>query len=99
MGRGSINTQTKWSSKDNYPLDNPSKPQMKKGNGKAKKDTRKWCKLHKSPWHNTNECRAKQSLVAKMKSSELDPDSDSEIELDQGKRIIDAEPNATVATT
>jgi len=37
----------------------PSKPQMKKGNGKAKKNTRKWCELHKSPWHNTDECQAK----------------------------------------
>ena len=69
---------------------------MKKGNGKVKKDTEKWCELYKSPWHNTDECWEKQSLVAKMKS--LDPDSDSEIELDKGKKIIDAEPNATVAT-
>ena len=72
LGRGSLNTQTKWSSKDNHPLDNPSKMQMNKGNGKAKKDIGKWCKLHKIPWHNTDECRAKQSLVAEMKSSELD---------------------------
>ena len=34
-----------------------------------------------------------------MKSSELDPDSDAEIEPNKGKRIIDVEPNATVATT
>ena len=83
-------------SKDNQPLNNPSKPQMKKGNGKAKKETEKWCELHKSPWHNTDECRAKQSLVAKMKSSELDPDSDSETEPNKGKWIIDAELNATI---
>ena len=77
MGRVGLNTQTKWSSKDNQPSDNPSKPHMKKGNGKVKKDIGKWCELHKSPWHNTDYCRAKQSLVAKMKSSELDPDFDS----------------------
>ena len=86
-------------SKDNHPLDNPSKPQMKKGNGKAKKDTGKWCELHKIAWHNTDECRAKQSLVAEMKASELDLDSDFETDPDKGKQIIDAEPNATVATT
>ena len=33
-----------------------------------------------------------------MKSSELDLDSDSEIEPDKGKQIIDSKPNATVAT-
>ena len=33
-----------------------------------------------------------------MKSSGLDSDSDSETEPDKGKRIIDAEPNAIIAT-
>ena len=33
-----------------------------------------------------------------MKSSELDLGSDSETEFDKGKRIIDVEPNATIAT-
>ena len=73
--------------------------QMKKGNWKAKKDTRKWCEIHKIPWHNTDECRTKQLLVAEMKSLELDPNFNSEIEPDKGKRIIDAEPNATVTTS
>ena len=71
---------------------------MKKGNGKAKKDTEKWCELHKNPWHNIDECRAKQLLVAKMKSSELDLDSDSKTGPDKGNQIIDAEPNATITT-
>ena len=34
-----------------------------------------------------------------MKSLELDLDSDSKIEPDKGKQIIDAKLNATVATT
>ena len=50
--------------------DNESPPQTKKGDGKTKKDIGKWYKFHKSPWHNTNECRQKQSLVAEFKSSE-----------------------------
>ena len=52
---------------DNFP-----KPQAKKNIMKPKKDTGKWCEFHKSSTHNTSECRAKQSLVAEMKSSESD---------------------------
>jgi len=39
--------------------ENQSKPKEKKGNGKTKKDTGKWCDFHKSPWHNTDEYRSK----------------------------------------
>jgi hypothetical protein len=38
---------------------NQSKTQEKKGHGKTKKDTEKWCDFHKIPWHNTDECRSK----------------------------------------
>jgi hypothetical protein len=37
--------------------------------------------------------------VAEVKSSELDVDFDYEIEPERERRIIDVEPNATVATT
>jgi hypothetical protein len=99
QGKGSPNTQNKGQSKDGQPQDNQSKPQTKKGNGKMKKDTGKWCEFHKIPWHNTDECCSKQSLVVEMKASESDPGSDSDSEPDKGKWIIDAEPSATVATT
>jgi hypothetical protein len=69
--------------------------QHKKGNENSKKDKGKWCEYHKIPWHNTKECCTKQLLVVKMKSSA----SDSESNPKGGKRIIDAEPNATVTTT
>jgi hypothetical protein len=52
---------------NNQPPENQSEPQEKKGNGKTKKDTRKWCDFHKIPWYNIDECRSKQSLVAKIK--------------------------------
>jgi hypothetical protein len=37
--------------------------------------------------------------MADLKASELEDDSDSEKNLEGGKRIIDVEPSATVATT
>jgi hypothetical protein len=64
-----------------------------------RKDTGKWCEYHKIPWHNTEECHSKQSLVAEMKDSESEEDSDSESNPESGKWIIDVEPSATVATT
>jgi hypothetical protein len=73
--------------------------QQKKRNEKTKKDTGKWCEYHKIPWHNTEECRSKKSLMAKLKAFESEADSDSESNLEGGKRIIDVEPSATVATT
>lgn len=64
-----------------------------------KKDMGKWCEYHKSPWHNTDECRSMQSLVVDLKASESEVDFDSKSNIEGGKRIIDAEPSATVATT
>jgi hypothetical protein len=60
-----------------HSLENHSKTQEKKGHGKTKKDTIKWCDFHKIPWHNIDECRSKQSLVAEIKDKEPNPDSES----------------------
>jgi hypothetical protein len=48
--------------KDNHNKESPknqSKPKEKKGHGKTKKDTEKWCNFHKIPWLKTDECHSK----------------------------------------
>jgi hypothetical protein len=81
------------------PLDNHSKTQDKKGKGKMKNDTGKWCDFHKIPWHNTDECHSKQSLVVEVKDTKPNPDSESDPENIENRQIIDADPTATVMTT
>jgi hypothetical protein len=59
---GSTNPQQPKYDKDGLnkqSLVNQSKTQENKGHGKTKKNTEKWCKFHKIPWHNTDECRSK----------------------------------------
>jgi hypothetical protein len=94
--------QSKWEKhgqrKEGQPQESQSQMQEKKGNGKSKKDTKKWCEFHKNPWHNTNECRSIQSLVVELKDKESNPDLDLESENNKRRQIIDAEPTATVAT-
>jgi hypothetical protein len=64
-----------------------------------KKDTGKWYEYHKSPWHNIDECLSKKSLVAELKDFDSEDDFDSESNPEGGKKIIDVEPSAMVATT
>jgi hypothetical protein len=99
---GSANPQQPKHGKDDpnqQPPDNQSKTQEKKGKGKMKNDTGKWCDFHKIPWHNTDECRSKQSLVVEVKDKEPNPDSESDPENIENRQIIDADPTATVTTT
>jgi hypothetical protein len=99
QGKGIPNPHKKGPIRDGHPQDNQSKPQHKKGNEKKKKDTGKWCEYHKIPWHNTEECRSKKALVDEMKASESEADSNSELNPEGGKWIIDVETSATVTTT
>jgi hypothetical protein len=99
-GKGNPNSQNKGHiNKEGQPQESQSKTQEKKGNVKFKKDTRKWCEFHKILWHNTDEYRLKQSLVAKLKEKQSEVDSDFDLDHKKGKQIIDAEPIATITTT
>ena len=64
----------------------------KKGNGKSKKDTRKWCDFHNNPWHNTDECHSIPSLMAKLKDKESNPDLDHDSKIIKGDRSIMQNP-------
>ena len=64
-----------------------------------KNDTGKWCDFHKSPWHNIDECRSKQSLVVEVKDMNLNPDSKYDPENIENRQIIDVDPTAIVMTT
>jgi hypothetical protein len=99
QGKCGPTLQNKGQSKDGPSQYNHSKMQTRKGNEKTKKDIGKGCELNKIPWHNTDECHSKQSLVAELKASESNTSSDSESDPDKGKWIIDAEPSAIVTTT
>jgi hypothetical protein len=83
--RGNPNPQNKGQSEDGKYQDNQSNLQENKDIGKTKNDTKKWCDFHKIPWHNTVDCRSKQSLVAELKASESDAASDSESRLKRGR--------------
>ena len=72
--------------------ENQPKPQEKQGHRKTKKDNKKWCDFHKSPWHNTDECHSKKSLVTKIKEKKLNPDLESDSENNGKIQIIDAYP-------
>jgi hypothetical protein len=49
--------------------------------------------------HSTDECRAKKSLLTEMKALESDLGSESELETDHGRKIIEEKPNVTISTT
>ena len=80
MVKSGPKSQPKGQSKDGQSTDNQSKPQANKGNGKSKKDIRKWCEFHKIPWHNTDGFHSKQSLLSEKKYPYPDCKSATDVE-------------------
>jgi hypothetical protein len=66
--------------------------------GRKRRTSEKWCEFHKIPWHNTDECRSKQSLVAEIKDKEPNPDSEFDSKNNGKEQIIDADPTTIDAT-
>jgi hypothetical protein len=67
--------------------------------GRQRRTPKNGVHFHKIPWHNTEECLSKQSLVVEIKDKEPNPDSESDSENTGKRQIIDADPTAIVATT
>jgi hypothetical protein len=59
----------------------------------------KWRNFQKIPWHNTDECHSKQSMVTEVKDKESNPNSESDLETIENRQISDVDPTTTVATT
>jgi hypothetical protein len=90
-------SMTKTTLTNSLPKTSPSH-RKRRVTGRQRRTPRKWCDFHKSPWHNTDECPSKQSLVAEIKDKEPNPDSESDFENTGKRQIIDADPTAIVAT-
>jgi len=70
----------------------------KKGKLKANNDIGKWCDFHKIPWHNTDECCSKNSLLVEVKDTESNTDLESTPKNIENKQIINTYPTTIVAT-
>jgi hypothetical protein len=58
--KGNPNSYNEGEIKESQSQENQSKKPTKKGDGKSKKDTEKWCEFHKIPCHKIDECYSKQ---------------------------------------
>jgi hypothetical protein len=101
--KGAPNLQNKGKSQGMVVQYNFPNMQARNNTAKPKKDTGKWCEFHKSSTQNTSECQAKQSLMAEMRDFDSDVCSNTKLEPkkgnDRGKKIINADSNATISTT
>jgi hypothetical protein len=98
MEKKNIKSHNEGQRKEGQPQESQSQMQEKKGNMKSNKDIGKWCEFHNIPWQNTDECHSIQSLVAKLKYKESNPNLESNSKNNKRRQIIDAEHIVTIAT-
>ena len=104
-GRRENPMNNKWKGEGNKPMGkqiakepSPNSPTKKTwGVKKIGQESGMWCEVHKSPSHNTKDCRTIKNLMMESHEESIEPEM-IEVGKQEDEQIIEAEPYATMAT-